>query len=168
MAGFGLISILVLLIALTYQFPYVVGTVLVLIYGSYQYYLKFLCIKASRSPRKSLMTDTAQRLKSYPPVYPNGWYHLANCDEIGKGEVLQVEGVGRKFAVWRSAKGEVWMIVLLSPSFATLIFSKSILALRIGCFLPAWRCESLWWESCWRKLALSFPFLGVCYHWCSG
>ena len=53
------------------------------------------------------MTDTAQRLKSYPPVYPNGWYHLANCDEVGKGEVMQVEGVGRKFAVWRSSKGEV-------------------------------------------------------------
>lgn len=107
MAGVVSVSFFILIIALGYQFPLIVGSIVVSLFGLYVFFLKVLCIKASRFPRKSPMTDTTQRLKSYPPVYPNGWYHLADSDEVGKGEVMQVEGVGRKFAVWRSSKGEV-------------------------------------------------------------
>lgn len=65
------------------------------------FYLQVLCIHPSRIPRVSPDSDTQCRLTSYPPPYPNGWFHLMDSSDILPGEVKQVDCLGRKFALFR-------------------------------------------------------------------
>lgn len=51
-----------------------------------------------------------QRLKKtgdLPPVYPNGWFSIAESKDLKKGQVISVNAVGQNLAVFRSCKGEV-------------------------------------------------------------
>jgi len=83
--------------------------------GLWGIYLRFMCIIPSKQIRKSGFTDAKQRAMTYPAVYPNGWYHLVNADDVKPGTVVQAEGLGRKFAVWRSASGELSVLDAFCP-----------------------------------------------------
>jgi len=48
--------------------------------------------------------DQKRRAGQFPPPFPNGWFKLARSEEVKAGQVINVNGLGRSFAVFR---GEV-------------------------------------------------------------
>jgi hypothetical protein len=38
-------------------------------------------------PRRSAMTDAKHRANTYPPPYPNGWFHLVDACDVKPGQV---------------------------------------------------------------------------------
>lgn len=47
----------------------------------------------------------AARTKTYPATYPNGWYHIAASADVPVGKVVEVQAVGKVFAVYRGENG---------------------------------------------------------------
>jgi len=94
-------------LAVAYHFPMATGATFFAGLSLWLVYLHVLCIKPSRRPRRSSLADAPMRAKTYPPSYPNGWFHLIDAAIVKAGEVVQVDGLGRRFAVWRSASGEL-------------------------------------------------------------
>lgn len=54
-------------------------------------------------PRRANMAHL--REGDYPPPYPNGWYRVANSDEVPAGTVLRRTCVGRDLVVFRGESG---------------------------------------------------------------
>jgi cholesterol 7-desaturase len=64
-----------------------------------------------RVPRRTDTRSEDHRIASYPPPYPKGWYRLADSADVGRGQILQVDCLGKAFAVFRGDQsGEVYVI----------------------------------------------------------
>jgi phenylpropionate dioxygenase-like ring-hydroxylating dioxygenase large terminal subunit len=60
----------------------------------------FIC--PSKLPRQSNADlDSLHRASTYMPPYPSTWYHLCNSSEVVRGRILQVDALGKRFALWR-------------------------------------------------------------------
>lgn len=59
--------------------------------------------------------DRRRRAWSYPAPFPNGWYRITGTDDIKAGEVMQVQCVGRQFAVFRGESGVVSVVDAFCP-----------------------------------------------------
>jgi hypothetical protein len=67
-AGLGAVAL-----AVSYHFPVTAGVTICAATALWLFYIQVLCIKPSRFPRKSSLTDAPMRAKTYPPAFPNGW-----------------------------------------------------------------------------------------------
>ena len=45
-----------------------------------------------------------------PPVYPNGWFKLANSRDVPKGKILNVRYWGQDFVLFRGQDGKIGML----------------------------------------------------------
>ncbi|KAG0097921.1 hypothetical protein BGZ93_001612 [Podila epicladia] len=67
------------------------------------YFLRYLetPAKVEDAPVFDQIHDQKRRAAKFPPPYPNGWYKLAKTDDVKPGQVINVNGLGRSFAVFR-------------------------------------------------------------------
>ncbi|XP_018017327.1 cholesterol 7-desaturase nvd [Hyalella azteca] len=69
-----------------------------------------------RKPRGRDVAASVRRLEqlrragSLPPVYPNGWFAVAESRALKPGQVRQVQALGQTLAVYRGAGGAVWAL----------------------------------------------------------
>lgn len=59
---------------------------------------------ASASGRECMDLAETERARSYPDAYPNGWYKIADSDDLKKGQVRHVRCLGREFVVFRGER----------------------------------------------------------------
>mmetsp|Transcript_3957 Transcript_3957/g.11200 ORF Transcript_3957/g.11200 Transcript_3957/m.11200 type:complete len:455 (-) Transcript_3957:383-1747(-) len=129
---------LAILVILALRSPLAAAAVAAALAASYSFFLSFLVIKPSRHPRKSAFTDSKRRALSYPPVYPNAWYHLANSEDVKPGEVIQAEALGRKFAVWRAKSGELSVLDAFCPHGGANLCGGSVVGDALQCPFHLW------------------------------
>ncbi|CAH1393276.1 unnamed protein product [Nezara viridula] len=65
-------------------------------------YVKGLCDVGWLEGHRNLKTRVIGKI---PPVYPNGWFAIAESDSLKKGQILHVAALGENFAVFRSSNG---------------------------------------------------------------
>jgi nitrite reductase/ring-hydroxylating ferredoxin subunit len=63
--------------------------------------------KPDKSDRKSVSLQEARQLRNAPPPYPFGWFVVALCRELGKGEVLTRQFMDREIVIYRTESGVV-------------------------------------------------------------
>lgn len=108
------------------------------LYAAYRY----ICIQPGRQPRKSAFTDAKQRALTYPPTYPNGWYHLASVDDVKCGQAIQVEALGRKFAVFRTTSGEIGVLDAFCPHGGANLACGTVAGENLVCPFHLWEFKS--------------------------
>jgi nitrite reductase/ring-hydroxylating ferredoxin subunit len=58
-------------------------------------------MKHKESTAKVLKRLKRERIKHFPPPYPNGWFHAARCDEVTAKEVKEVPFMGKIIILFR-------------------------------------------------------------------
>ncbi|KAF9429412.1 hypothetical protein BGZ76_001330 [Entomortierella beljakovae] len=53
------------------------------------------------NPAFEQLHDQKRRAGRFPPPFPNGWFKLAKSGDVKPGQVINVNGLGRSFAVFR-------------------------------------------------------------------
>mmetsp|Transcript_28143 Transcript_28143/g.50311 ORF Transcript_28143/g.50311 Transcript_28143/m.50311 type:complete len:477 (-) Transcript_28143:220-1650(-) len=127
-----------ILAGLLHLFPISSSVVFSTVAALWLYYRRRLCIRPSSRPRRSPFTDTVQRALSFPPPYPNGWYHLVTTSDVGRGEVVQAEALGRKFAVWRAADGELSVLDAFCPHGGANLCGGRVVGGSLQCPFHLW------------------------------
>lgn len=57
----------------------------------------------------------AERLGTYPPPFPNGWYALCESDEVAPGQIRFVEALGNKLIVFRDENDALGVLDAYCP-----------------------------------------------------
>lgn len=82
--------------------------------------------------------DKAERVKNYPPAFPNGWYNLCSAESLGKGQVKEVEAFGQKFAVYRGESGKVAVMDIYCPHLNANLADGWVKGDRLVCPFHGW------------------------------
>ena len=65
------------------------------------------------------------RAENYPPSYPDGWFSLCSADRVKKGQVIEVDAFGHKYAVYRGEDGRIGVMDAYCPHLnANLAYGK--------------------------------------------
>uniref|UniRef100_A0A1B6E9K0 cholesterol 7-desaturase n=1 Tax=Clastoptera arizonana TaxID=38151 RepID=A0A1B6E9K0_9HEMI len=101
--------------------------------------------KAFRKSKKELVKEVRRRRKigELPPIYPNGWFALAESNDIGLGQVKHVSALGENFAVFRTMKGEIQVLDAYCPHLgANMGIGGIVKGDCIECPFHGWQFES--------------------------
>ncbi|XP_075223854.1 cholesterol 7-desaturase nvd [Lycorma delicatula] len=79
----------------------------------------FLCENKPNSRRnKKLLVEQIRKLRKIgdlPPVYPNGWFALAESPDIKVSQVKYVAALGEHFAIFRTKDGDINVLDAYCP-----------------------------------------------------
>jgi cholesterol 7-dehydrogenase len=105
------------------------------------YYLIFL------KPRVRAKLDfdpeyEKERAANYPPPYPNGWFCLCSSDQVKKGQVIQVDALGQKFAVFRGENGVVGVMDVYCPHLNANLSNGKVKGNHLVCPFHAWEFDA--------------------------
>ena len=78
------------------------------------------------------------RAKNYPPPYPNGWFNLCSSDSVKKGQVIEVDAFGQKFAVFRGENGEVGVMDAYCPHLNANLAHGCVRGNNVVCPFHGW------------------------------
>ncbi|XP_054263633.1 cholesterol 7-desaturase nvd [Macrosteles quadrilineatus] len=83
----------------------------------YDYLTETPQYKAMRKSKRELVKEVRRRRRigDLPPVYPNGWFALAESSDVPAGQVKYVEALGENFAVFRSKDGRAYVLDAYCP-----------------------------------------------------
>ncbi|KAL7295688.1 hypothetical protein TKK_0011041 [Trichogramma kaykai] len=75
-----------------------------------------------------------------PPIYPNGWFALAQSSEIKNGQVKQIVALGENFAVYRTENGIVRIVDAYCPHLgANMGIGGKVRGEDLECPFHSWR-----------------------------
>jgi cholesterol 7-dehydrogenase len=83
--------------------------------------------------------DEEERLRTYPPPFPTGWYALCESHELSPGEIRFVEALGNKFVVFRDDSGDVGALDAYCPHLGTNLAGGRIKDGCIECPFHRWK-----------------------------
>ena len=78
------------------------------------------------------------RAKNYPPPYPNGWFSLCSADSVKKGQVIEVDAFGQKFAVFRGENGQVGVMDAYCPHLNANLAHGCVKGNNVVCPFHGW------------------------------
>ncbi len=90
-----------------------------------------------------------ERAKSYPPPFPNGWFSLGSSGSVKKGQVIEVDALGQKFAVFRGMDGKVGVLDVYCPHLNANLAHGCVKGNNLVCPFHAWefntngKCEHI-------------------------
>lgn len=73
------------------------------------------------------------------PPYPNGWYAILESDDIRAGNALSITCFGRKFAVYRTTKGQVHIVDAYCPHLGANLGDGEVEDNCIKCPFHSWK-----------------------------
>eukprot|EP00042_Codosiga_hollandica_P029291 m.161041 g.161041 ORF g.161041 m.161041 type:complete len:452 (+) comp53035_c0_seq1:204-1559(+) len=80
-----------------------------------------------------------RRTGDLPPVFPNGWFAVANSRDIARGEAKQVTCLGLELAVFRSEAGEIAILDAYCPHLgANLAAGGTVKGDTLSCPFHGW------------------------------
>src|SRR5687767_3042835 len=89
------------------------GVLVILLTGLY---LLLFSYKWKKRDKPQLPLDYERiRAQDYPPPFPNGWFNLCSSSEIKKGQVKEVNALGKRLAVFRGQDGKVGVVNAVCP-----------------------------------------------------
>uniref|UniRef100_A0A0K8SMI1 cholesterol 7-desaturase n=1 Tax=Lygus hesperus TaxID=30085 RepID=A0A0K8SMI1_LYGHE len=81
-----------------------------------------------------------RKIGDIPPVYPNGWFMLAESHQIKKNTPLQVTALGENFALFRGADGQCHILHAYCPHLgANMAIGGRIVGDCIECPFHKWQ-----------------------------
>jgi cholesterol 7-dehydrogenase len=101
------------------------------------YYLIFI----KERKRKIIDIDEEYEKKRallYPPPFPNGWFSLCSASDVKKGQVVEVDALGQKFAVFRGEDGEVGIVDVYCPHLNANLADGCVKGNDLICPFHAW------------------------------
>mmetsp|Transcript_12692 Transcript_12692/g.14560 ORF Transcript_12692/g.14560 Transcript_12692/m.14560 type:complete len:437 (+) Transcript_12692:166-1476(+) len=69
--------------------------------------------------KRKQLNELRARCGQFPKPYPNGWYKIADSEEVPKGKVLTVTALGRELVVFRGDDGRVGVLNAFCPHLGT-------------------------------------------------
>ena len=78
------------------------------------------------------------RAKNYPPPYPNGWFSLCSSDSVKKGQVIEVDAFGQKFAVFRGEDGQIGVMDAYCPHLNANLAHGCVKGNNVVCPFHGW------------------------------
>ncbi|KAF9431033.1 hypothetical protein BGZ94_000032 [Podila epigama] len=99
--------------------------------------------KIEDAPVFEQIHDQKRRAAKFPPPYPNGWYKLAKSDDVKPGQVINVNGLGRSFAVFRGATdGEIHVLDAMCPHLgANIAIGGEVEGDAVKCPFHGWKFD---------------------------
>ncbi|KAF9177719.1 hypothetical protein BGZ51_008344 [Haplosporangium sp. Z 767] len=87
--------------------------------------------------------DQKRRALQFPPPYPNGWYKLAKSGDVKPGQVININGLGRSFAVFRGEDDEqVHVLGALCPHLgANIAIGGVVEGNTVACPFHGWKFD---------------------------
>jgi cholesterol 7-dehydrogenase len=65
------------------------------------------------------------RAQNYPPAYPDGWFSLCSADAVKPGQVIEIDALGKRYAVYRGMDGRIGVMDAYCPHLnANLAYGK--------------------------------------------
>ena len=101
----------------------------------------YIMIFVKGKKRKRIEFDEAYekiRAENYPPPYPNGWFSLCSADSVKKGQVIEVEAFGKKYAVFRGENGKVGVLDVYCPHLNANLADGCVKGNDLVCPFHAW------------------------------
>ncbi|KAF6198654.1 hypothetical protein GE061_008406 [Apolygus lucorum] len=84
----------------------------------------------------------ARKIGDVPPVYPNGWFALAESHQVPKGKTLHVSAMGEDFVVFRGLEGECFVLDAHCPHLgANMAVGGRIIDNCIECPFHGWQFD---------------------------
>ncbi|KAF9337094.1 hypothetical protein BG006_006272 [Podila minutissima] len=109
------------------------------------YFLRYLetPAKVEDAPVFEQIHDQKRRAAKFPPPYPNGWYKLAKTDDVKPGQVINVNGLGRSFAVFRGEiDHEVHVLDAMCPHLgANIAIGGEVEGDAVKCPFHGWKFD---------------------------
>ena len=97
--------------------------ILVMVFGGL--YVQIFVIGKKRKPIAYDPAYEKVRAENYPPAFPDGWFSLCSGDSVKKGKVIEVDALGRRFAVFRGQDGKIGVMDAYCPHLnANLAYGK--------------------------------------------
>ncbi len=79
-----------------------------------------------------------KRAEHYPPPFPNGWFSLCSSDSVKKGQVIEVDAFGEKFAVFRGEDGKVGVMDVYCPHLNANLAGAKVQGNSLVCPFHGW------------------------------
>lgn len=83
-----------------------------------------------------------KRAENYPPPFPNGWFSLCSADSVKAGQVIEVDALGQKFAVFRGENGEVGVLDVYCPHLNANLAGGCVKGNNLVCPFHAWEFKT--------------------------
>ena len=101
-----------------------------------------LLFYSKEKKRKKITFDPdleIERAENYPPPFPNGWFNLCSSNDVKKGQVIEVNALGKKLAVFRGEDGKVGVLDVYCPHLGANLADGSVVGNSLVCPFHAWQ-----------------------------
>ena len=82
------------------------------------------------------------RLDTYPPPYPNGWYALCQTEDVRPGQIRFVEALGNKLIVFRDEQGALGVLDAYCPHMGANLAGGKVKNGCVECPFHRWRFDA--------------------------
>ena len=84
----------------------------------------------------------AFRASTYPPPYPDGWYRVAASADLKRGEVMYVECLGHRIALFRGESDrKAYAVEAFCPHMGANLAHGEVIADRLRCPFHGWQID---------------------------
>jgi cholesterol 7-dehydrogenase len=109
----------------------------VLLFAAVMYVLIFVREK-KRVRREFDPAYEKKRAENYPPPFPNGWFSLCSSHSVKKGQVIEVDAFGEKFAVYRGEDGKIGVMDAYCPHLNANLAGGKVQGNSLVCPFHGW------------------------------
>ncbi len=104
--------------------------------------LRRLGSKLGPAPTTLPRVDERERLRTYPPPYPNTWYPLCESSEVAAGQVRFIQALGKKFVVFRTEQNTVGVLDAYCPHLGSNLAGGRVRGDCIECAFHHWKFQT--------------------------
>ena len=102
-------------------------------------YLQIFVINKKRELISYDPAYEAIRAAHYPPAFPDGWFSLCSAKEVKKGKAIEIDALGKRFAVYRGEDGKIGVMDAYCPHLnANLAYGK-VVGNNLECPFHGWQ-----------------------------
>ncbi len=100
--------------------------------------LRDLLRRIGPAPVQLPAVNEEERLQSYPPPFPRGWYALMESHELSKGKVAFIEALGNKFVLYRGEDGAPGVLDAYCPHMGANLAGGKVRGNCLECPFHRW------------------------------